>query len=152
MPCNLYGPNDNFHPENSHVLPGLLHRFHLAKLAKDPKVKVWGTGKAKREFLYIEDLADACVFVLENIDAEDLYSEKVSHLNIGSSEEISIADLATEIAYTVSYSGKVEFDLNKPDGTLRKVMDNSRLNNLGWKSKINLDFQDLNFILAYIGS
>jgi len=139
MPTNLYGQNDNFHPKNSHVLPALLHRFHLAKENKDEEVKVWGTGKARREFMHVDDLADACVFVLENVEAKDMYEQNVSHLNIGTGEDISISELASLIAQTVDYKGEISFDLKKPDGTLKKLLDVSRLHKFGWKHKIGLE-------------
>lgn len=139
MPTNLYGPNDNFHPQNSHVLPGLLHRFHLAKINNEPFVQIWGTGKAKREFMHVDDMADACLHVLEKLDAKDLYEQNISQINIGSGEEISIGELAKKIAQIVEYKGEIKFDLSKPDGTLRKLLDCSRLNKLGYKSKISID-------------
>ena len=139
MPTNLYGPGDNFHPENSHVLPGLLRKFHEARESIQSIVNVWGTGKAKREFLHVDDLANACVFVLENIKAKDIYNQNISHLNVGMGEDISIADLARLISKTVKYEGEIEFELNKPDGTLRKLIDNSRIKSLGWKPKISLE-------------
>ena len=138
MPTNLYGPNDNFHPKNSHVLPGLLRRFHEAWSKDDPEVEVWGTGKAKREFLYIDDLASACVFILENIEAKEIYEQKISHLNIGTGEDISINNLTKLIIKTIGYKGKTKFKLDQPDGTLRKLLDVSRLKKMGWKSKIKL--------------
>jgi GDP-L-fucose synthase len=139
MPTNLYGPNDNFHPQNSHVLPGLLHRFHLAKTNNDPHVEIWGTGKAKREFMHVDDMAEACLHVLNNLDAKNLYSQNISQINIGSGEEISIFDLAMKIAKTVGYKGEIRFDLSKPDGTLRKLLDCSRLKKLGFNSRILID-------------
>lgn len=139
MPTNLYGPNDNFHPQNSHVLPGLLHRFHLAKINNEPYVQIWGTGKAKREFMHVDDMADACLHVLDNLDAKDLYNQNISQINIGSGHEVSIFELAQKICEVVNYTGEIKFDLTKPDGTLRKLLDSSRLNKLGYKSKIHLD-------------
>lgn len=139
MPTNQYGPYDNFHPENSHVLPGLLRRFHEAKENNLESVEVWGTGKAKREFQYVEDLADACAFAAENITAEDIYSTGVSHLNIGTGEEYSIEDLAKKIAQVVGYDGEITFQTDKPDGVLRRVGDNSRINKMGWTHKHTLD-------------
>ena len=139
MPTNLYGPNDNFHPDNSHVLPALLRKFHEAKQASCSVVNVWGTGKAKREFLHVDDLAKAAVFILENVNAEDIYSKNISHLNVGSGEDISIADLAKTISNTVMYEGEIQFELNKPDGTLRKLMDNSIIKSFGWKPTISLE-------------
>ena len=139
MPTNLYGPNDNFNPLNSHVLPGLLHRFHLAKINNDPFVEIWGTGKAKREFMHVDDMADACLTVLDNIDAKDLYSHNISQINIGSGQEISILELANKISETVNYKGQIKFDLSKPDGTLRKLLDSSRLQKLGFSPRISID-------------
>jgi len=139
MPTNLYGPNDNFHPQNSHVLPGLLHRIHLAKINNAPHVEIWGTGKAKREFMHVDDMANACLQVLEKVDAQDLYSQNISQINIGSGQEITIAELAQKIAKTVGYNGEIKFDLSKPDGTLRKLLDSSRLNKLGYKPQISID-------------
>ena len=139
MPTNLYGPNDNFHPQNSHVLPGLLHRFHLAKINNEPCVQIWGTGKAKREFMHVDDMADACLHVLENLEAKDLYDQNISQINIGSGFEISISELAQKICQTVDYRGDIKFDLTKPDGTLRKLLDCSRLNKLGYKPQIDID-------------
>jgi GDP-L-fucose synthase len=139
MPTNLYGPNDNFHPQNSHVLPGLLHRIHLAKINNAPYVEIWGTGKAKREFMHVDDMANACLQVLEKVDAQNLYSQNISQINIGSGQEITIAELAQKIAKTVGYNGEIKFDLSKPDGTLRKLLDSSRLNKLGYKSQISID-------------
>lgn len=139
MPANLYGPNDNFHPENSHVLPALMRRFHEAKESGQETVVVWGTGEAMREFMHVDDLADACSHVMENVSAENLYSQGISQLNIGTGEEISIKNLAYMIAKTVGYKGKIEFDLTKPDGTLRRVLDNKRLHDTGWKHKISLE-------------
>ena len=139
MPCNLYGPNDNFHSEDSHVLPALMRRFHEAKENNEPHVEVWGTGKAKREFMHVDDLADAVIFALRNVDAEHIYKQNISHLNIGTGEEISIAELARKIADTVGYEGEIKHQLDKPDGTLRKLLDVSRLHNFGWKHKISLE-------------
>ena len=139
MPTNLYGPNDNFHPQNSHVLPGLMHRFHLAKINNSPNVEIWGTGKAKREFMYIDDMADAVLHIIDNLEAKDLYSQNISQINIGSGFETSIKELAEKIASTVGYSGEIKFDLTKPDGTLRKFLDCSRLKNLGYTAKIKLE-------------
>ena len=139
MPANLYGKNDNFHHENSNVLPALIRRFHEAKIENAPSVTVWGTGEAMREFMHVDDLADGCIHVLENVSAEQIYSQGISQLNIGTGEEISIKDLAHLIANIVGYEGQIEFDLSKPDGTLRRVLDNKRLNDLGWKHKISLE-------------
>jgi GDP-L-fucose synthase len=128
MPTNIYGINDNYHPENSHVIPGLIRRFHEAKINKLPEVVMWGTGKPKREFLFADDLADACIFLMDN------YSEN-EHINIGSGKEITIRELAVTIAEVIGYNGKLVNDTSKPDGTPRKLMDSSRLFSLGWKPK-----------------
>lgn len=131
MPSNLYGPEDNFHPDHSHVIPGLIRRFHEAKINQIPEVKVWGTGTPLREFLYVDDLAEACVFLLKNYD-------HAQFLNVGSGDEVSIQVLANLISKTVGYLGKIQFDSSKPDGTPRKVMDSGKIHQLGWKSKISL--------------
>jgi len=139
MPANLYGENDNFHNKNSHVLPALLRRFHEAKINKDKTVEVWGTGEAMREFLHVSDMADACIYILEKCDFNEIYKENISQINIGTGEEISIKNLALLISKVVGYEGKISFDTSKPDGTLRRVLDSSRLNKLGWNHKINLE-------------
>ncbi len=132
MPTNLYGPNDNYDLENSHVLPALIRKFHEAKKNQKSEVVLWGSGKPLREFLHVDDLAEACIFLAEN------YSQK-QFLNIGSGEEISISDLAKMIGKIVGYEGKIVNDSSKPDGTPRKLMDSSRINKLGWKPKIGLE-------------
>jgi GDP-L-fucose synthase len=131
MPTNLYGPGDNYHPDHSHVVAALIRRFHEAKQAKSLSVTVWGTGTPRREFLYVEDFADACVFVLENYDGDQ-------HLNIGLGEDVSIADFARLVAHTVGYEGEIVFDARKPDGTPRKLVDTSRLTALGWRARTSL--------------
>jgi len=131
MPTNLYGLNDNYHPENSHVLPALIRRFHEAKVKQAPEVVVWGTGAPKREFLFADDLADACVFLMQN------YSD-YGWVNIGSGEEVSIAELAQLVKEVVGYQGKLTFDTTKPDGTPRKLLDVSKLHSLGWRHKTSL--------------
>ncbi|WP_448212790.1 GDP-L-fucose synthase [Colwellia sp. MEBiC06753] len=140
MPTNLYGANDNYHPENSHVIPGLIRRFHLAKLNNEPSVVAWGTGTPKREFLYVDDMAKASVFVM-GLD-EQVYqantSAMLSHINVGTGEDCSIKQLVETIAQVVGYQGKIEFDTTKPDGTPRKLMDVSRLASLGWRYQISL--------------
>jgi GDP-L-fucose synthase len=132
MPTNLYGTNDNYHPENSHVLPALIRRIILAKKNNDPKVIIWGTGTPRREFMHVDDLADACYFLLQNYNDAGL-------VNIGWGEDVSIKELATIIATEVGYIGSLEFDTTKPDGTPRKLMDTSKINNLGWKPSITLE-------------
>jgi GDP-L-fucose synthase len=131
MPTNMYGPGDNYHPENSHVIPALIRRFHEAKLANKPSVTVWGSGTPRREFLYSDDLASATLFCAENYDG-------IEHLNIGFGDDVSIADLAKLIAEAVGFTGNLEFDSSKPDGTPRKLMDSTRLHQLGWKPIVNL--------------
>ena len=140
MPANLYGINDNFHPENSHVIPALIRRFHEAKKAAAPLVNVWGTGKPMREFLYVDDMADASVFVM-NLTSETYQQETqpmLSHINVGTGEDCSIDELAKTIASVVGYQGEIEWDASKPDGAPRKLMDVSCLEKLGWKSKTSL--------------
>lgn len=132
MPTNMYGPNDNYHPENSHVIPGLIHRFHQAKIQQLPEVVIWGTGSPLREFLYADDLAGACVFLMQHYEDREF-------INIGSGKEISILDLAKLIAQTVDYRGSIQTDPSKPDGTPRKVMDVSKINGLGWTPKVDLE-------------
>jgi len=139
MPTNLYGPNDNFHPMNSHVLPALLHRFHLAKVNNEPSIEIWGTGNAKREFMHVDDMAEACLLILEKLDAKDLYSQNISQINIGSGFETTIYELSQKIANTVGYNGSIVLDLSKPDGTMRKLLDCTRLKKLGYTAKIKLE-------------
>jgi len=131
MPTNLYGINDNYHPENSHVLPALIRRFHEAKQKSIPVVTIWGTGAPKREFLYADDLADACYFLMQH------YNEK-GLVNVGCGEDLSIADLAEEVKKIVGYEGKIEYDHSKPDGTPRKLMDVQKLSKLGWNYRTSL--------------
>ena len=140
MPTNLYGPGDNYHPENSHVIPALIRRFHEAKLAHAPSVAIWGTGKPKREFLYVDDMAAASVHVmnLPKPTYDQHTSSMLSHINVGYGTDVSIAEAAQTIAQVVGYTGAVTFDTSKPDGTPRKWMDSSRLNSLGWQSQVPL--------------
>lgn len=138
MPTNLYGPNDNFNLETSHVLPALMRKFHEAKVNNNNSVTIWGTGKPLREFMYVEDLANAIVFMMENIEAKDLYENGITHLNVGSGKDITIADLAKLISEIIGFNGKIEYDSSKPDGTPRKLMDVTRINSLGWKYKTEL--------------
>tara|TARA_B100000787_G_C16176439_1_gene289285 strand:+ start:485 stop:1450 length:966 start_codon:yes stop_codon:yes gene_type:complete len=141
MPTNLYGPGDNYHPENSHVIPGLIVRFHNAKNNNDRIVKVWGSGKPKREFLYVDDMADASIYIM-NLDIDDYHRNTqpmLSHVNIGTGEDLTIKDLSYAIAREIGYQGIIEFDIEKPDGTPRKLLDVSCLNNLGWKAKFDLN-------------
>ena len=173
MPTNLYGPNDNFDLEKSHVLPALIRKMHLAKLlsekrdeellqdvnvkslseAKDyllsfgvseTSVQIWGTGTPKREFLWSKDMADACVFIMENRNFKDTFSKdkkeiRNTHINIGTGEDISIKELAEIIKHIVGFNGELNFDATKPDGTMRKLTDVSKLNELGWKHKVSLN-------------
>jgi len=136
MPCNLYGINDNFNLNSSHVLPAMIIKFHNAKINKEKEITLWGTGKAKREFLYADDIGDAMVYLMEKLDANKIESE---FLNIGTGKEITIKQLANLIKKTVGYKGKILWDSTKPDGTPRKVLDVSKLSKLGWKYKTNLE-------------
>lgn len=131
MPTNLYGPNDNYDLNNSHVLPALLRKIHEAKENNQPTVEIWGSGKPLREFLHVDDLAEACLFLMQ-------YYNESGHVNVGSSSEISIAELAMLIKDIVGYEGEFTFNVSKPDGTPRKLMDSTKLNDLGWNAKINL--------------
>ncbi|MGQ9643909.1 MAG: GDP-L-fucose synthase [Ignavibacterium sp.] len=139
MPTNLYGPNDNFNLQTSHVLPAFIRKFHEAKTQGQNTVTIWGTGKPLREFLYVDDLAEAIVFMMENINAKNLYDLGITHLNVGSGKDISISDLANLVAQIIGYKGSIEYDTTKPDGTPRKLMDVSRINSLGWKYKTELE-------------
>ena len=138
MPTNLYGYNDNFNLNTSHVLPALMRKFHEAKVKSLPEVVVWGSGTPKREFLFVDDLAEAIVFLLEKIEAQDLYREGISQINIGKGEDLTINELAKLIAEVTGFKGKIVYDSSKPDGTPRKLMDVTRINNLGWKAKTDL--------------
>lgn len=131
MPTNLYGPNDNYDLKNSHVLPALIRKFHEAKVNQEPEVVVWGTGTPLREFLHVDELADACLFLMDHYDEPGL-------INIGTGKDLTIADLAGLVKEITGYSGKIVFDDSKPDGTPRKLLDVSKLNNLGWKSHLGL--------------
>ena len=147
MPTNLYGYNDNYHPENSHVLPALIRRFHEAKENNAPFVSIWGTGSPKREFLFADDLAEACYYLMQNYDEEGL-------VNVGTGEDLSIKDLAYLVKDATGYEGQINFDTSKPDGTPRKLMDVSKLHNKGWhhtvglKEGIDLAYQD--FLTKYL--
>ena len=140
MPTNLYGPGDNYHPENSHVIPALIRRFHEAKVSAAPKVTIWGTGTPKREFLYVDDMAAASVHVM-NLD-KAIYDQHTSpmqsHINVGCGQDVSIAELAQAVGQTVGYAGAIDFDASKPDGSPRKLMDSSRINGLGWQARVAL--------------
>lgn len=141
MPTNLYGIGDNYHPQNSHVIPALIRRIHEARINGDSEVMIWGTGTPRREFLYIDDMATACVHVM-NLD-KDIYeahsSPMQSHINVGSGDDITINELARTIAKVIGYEGAIQFDPAKPDGTPRKLMDSTLLNNLGWHACVSLE-------------
>ena len=141
MPTNLYGPGDNFHPENSHVLPALIRRFQEAVEQGSERVTIWGTGAPRREFLHVDDMAEASLFVLDLPKADYAANTEpmLSHINVGSGEDISILDLAHLVARTVGFTGEIDTDPTKPDGTLRKLMDVSRLARMGWQARIGLD-------------
>jgi GDP-L-fucose synthase len=140
MPTNLYGPGDNYHPENSHVIPALIWRFYQAKVSSAPEVVIWGTGTPRREFLYVDDMAAASVFVME-LD-KSVYDQQTdpmqSHINVGFGSDVTIAELAQAVQEVVGYAGKIRFDASKPDGSPRKWMDSSRLNILGWRPTVGL--------------
>lgn len=140
MPTNLYGENDNFHPENSHVIPALIRRFHEAKINNSDEVIIWGDGTPMREFLYVDDLADASIFVL-SLSKEKYFSNvspSLTHINVGTSIDISILELSKTLKSIIGFNGKIVFDPSKPNGTPRKVVDTSRLSKIGWNHKINL--------------
>ncbi len=141
MPTNIYGPGDNYHPENSHVIPALIRRFHEAKVSSASEVVIWGTGRARREFLFVDDMAGASVFVMQL--NKKIYDSQVqpmqSHLNVGFGTDITISDLAKAVSKAVDYQGRIIFDSTKPDGVPRKWMDSSRINKLDWKPVVSLD-------------
>ena len=141
MPTNLYGPGDNYHPENSHVIPALIRRFHEAKLAGAPSVSIWGSGTPRREFLYVDDMAAASVFVMNlPLAAYAQHTQPMlSHINVGFGSDVTIAELAQAVGQAVGYQGAIEFDSTKPDGAPRKWMDSGRINALGWQAKVNLE-------------
>jgi GDP-L-fucose synthase len=156
MPTNLYGPGDNYHHENSHVIPALIRRFHEAKCHKQPEVMIWGTGTPKREFLYVDDMASASVFVmeLEKVQYDQVTTAMQSHLNVGYGSDVTIAELAHAVAKVTNYSGVIRFDPSKPDGSPQKLMSSKRLNQLGWKPQVDLinglimayeNFRDVDF-------
>jgi GDP-L-fucose synthase len=156
MPTNLYGPGDNYHPENSHVIPALIRRFHEAKVANSPEVVIWGTGTPRREFLYVDDMAAASVFVMDLDKAiYDQHTEPMqSHINVGFGSDITIAELAHAVAKATGYQGNISFDSTKPDGSPRKWMSSERLNNLGWNAQVGLEqglalaHQDMQSLMA----
>lgn len=141
MPTNLFGEGDNYHPEESHVIPGLIRRFHDAKVNNDNEIKVWGTGNAYREFLYVDDLAEAILLIAlqDNSKIEKLFLDKDCFINVGTGMEISINELAKKISKITGYKGKIVFDKSKPDGTPRKILDSTLINSIGWKPKITLE-------------
>jgi GDP-L-fucose synthase len=140
MPTNLFGPGDNYHPENSHVIPALIRRFHEAKVNHVPNVAIWGTGTPRREFLYVDDMAAASVHIMNLPQAtyRQHIQPMLSQINLGSGHDITIKELAETIAKVVNYSGDISFDPSKPDGTPRKLMDSSRITALGWQAKVSL--------------
>jgi GDP-L-fucose synthase len=138
MPTNLFGPGDNFNLKTSHVVPALIRKFHEAKVAGSGSVEVWGTGNPRREFLYVDDMAAACIYLMENINAADMFGSCITHINIGRGTDISISSLAKLVADVVGFTGKINYDSSKPDGTPRKLLDVSRLKKMGWKNKIDL--------------
>lgn len=141
MPTNLYGPGDNFHPENSHVLPALIRRFHEAAEAGDGEVQIWGSGKPRREFLHVDDMAEASLFVLDlNRETYDASTQPMlSHINVGTGTDVSIMELAQMVAKITGFEGRITNDFSKPDGTLRKLMDVSRLADMGWRASVDLE-------------
>jgi GDP-L-fucose synthase len=141
MPTNLYGPGDNYHLENSHVIPAMIRRFHEAKIDNSTSVMIWGTGKPYREFLYVDDMAAACLHVmnLNKVTYEKHTQAMLSHINVGVGHDLTIAELAKTIGKVVGFKGEVDFDRTKPDGAPQKLMDSSRLNNLGWKAAVGLE-------------
>jgi GDP-L-fucose synthase len=141
MPTNLYGPGDNYHPQNSHVIPALIRRFHEARLAQSPQVTIWGTGTPMREFLYVDDMAAASVFVMNLAKAtyDQHTSPMQSHINVGYGQDITIATLAQTVGRVVGYQGRIDFDTSQPDGAPRKLMDSARINALGWQARIHLE-------------
>lgn len=139
MPCNLFGENDNFDLKTSHVLPALIRKVHEAKEQKSEFIEVWGSGKPLREFLYVQDLARAVETCITNVEAKDIYSQNISHINIGSDDEVSIKELAEIICKVIGYQGYLKFDSSKPDGTMRKKMDNTLIKKLGFKQKYSLE-------------
>lgn len=141
MPTNLYGPGDNYHPENSHVIPALIRRFHEAKVNQLPSVVIWGSGAPMREFLYVDDMAAASIYVM-NLDKKTYKKNTqpmLSHINVGFGSDITVKDLAMTISKVIGYTGRIDFDIKKPDGAPRKLMDSSRLESLGWKASIQLE-------------
>ncbi len=141
MPTNLYGPGDNYHPENAHVIPALIRRFHEAKVSHAPQVTIWGSGMPRREFLYVDDMAMACVHImnLEKVVFDQYTKPMLSHINVGCGYDITIREVAEAIGKVVGYKGEITFDRSKPDGTPRKLMDSSLINVLGWQAEVGLE-------------
>jgi GDP-L-fucose synthase len=139
MPTNIYGEQDNFNPQTSHVIAALIRKVHEAKMQNANHIVVWGSGRPKREFLFSDDLAEAINFLMENVNAADLYEKGISHINVGTGEDLTITELAELISKVAGFKGTIKYDSTKPDGTPRKLMDVSRLQNLGWKHKISLE-------------
>lgn len=138
MPTNLYGPFDNFDLNNSHVIPAMIRKFSDAKRTMAPSVEIWGSGNPKREFLYVDDMADACVYLIENLDADQLYSRNISHINIGTGRDLTIKELALTVCEVVGFKGEIVYDTSKPDGVARKLLDTAVLNKIGWKYQTDL--------------
>jgi GDP-L-fucose synthase len=141
MPTNLYGPGDNYHPENSHVIPALIRRFHEAKVKAAAQVAIWGTGTPRREFLFVDDMAAGSVYVM-NLSSQDYAAHvqpQLSHINVGFGSDVTIAELAEALARVIGYGGRIVFDADKPDGAPRKLMDSSRLNAMGWSATVPLE-------------
>jgi GDP-L-fucose synthase len=149
MPTNLYGPGDNYHPEKSHVIPGLIYRFHDAKINNLESVTIWGTGNPKREFLYVDDLAHASIHIM-NLDKKIFNEQMSSHINVGSSKELTIKELAETIKEVINFKGKINFDPSKPDGSLRKLLNSERVNKLGFNPKTDLKEGLIKTYQAYI--
>jgi len=154
MPTNLYGPGDNYHPQNSHVVPALIRRFHEAAQAGAPRVEIWGTGTPRREFLHVDDMASASVYVMQLAKEEyDRHtSPRQSHINVGCGEDVTIAELAKMIAQACGYKGEIAFDASKPDGAPRKLMDSARLAALGWRPKIDIRQGLVDTVAAFASS
>jgi GDP-L-fucose synthase len=138
MPTNAYGPNDNYDLETSHALPALIRKVHEAKVGGAKEVTVWGSGKPMREFIYVDDIADACAFIMD-LDFGDLYEQGLTHINVGTGSEISIEGLINLLSEIIGYKGSIKYDKSMPDGMLRKVLDVSRINRLGWEHKVDLE-------------
>ena len=138
MPTNLYGPNDNFDLETSHVIPALMRKFHEAKERGETTVEIWGSGRPRREFMHVDDLADAIAFALNEIDADQIYGHGISHLNVGTGADVQILEVAKLISDVVGFSGEIVLDESKPDGTMQKLLDVTRMHDLGWRHRIEL--------------